>query len=101
MYFEVIGEIEGIEAIAIGTSIRDIARLRKRYGTGRWRKLKGMATVRLRRKNKRKGGPLLALKYTLQARLDGFHGLSIAHRIPGGSLPQGERVVSRLYTAGS
>jgi hypothetical protein len=48
MYFEIIGEIESIEPIAIGTSIRDIARLRKRYGTGRWRKLKGTATVRLR-----------------------------------------------------
>ena len=48
MYFEIIGEIEGIEAIAIGASIRDIARLRKRYGTGRWRKLKGTASVRLR-----------------------------------------------------
>jgi hypothetical protein len=48
MYFEIIGEIEGIEAFAIGTSIRDIARLRKRYGTGRWRKLKGTAIVRLR-----------------------------------------------------
>ncbi len=48
MYFEIIGEIEGTEAIVIGTSVRDIARLRKRYGTGRWRKLKGTATVRLR-----------------------------------------------------
>ena len=48
MYFEIIGEIEGIEPIAVGRSIRDIARLRKRYGTGRWRKLKGKATVRLR-----------------------------------------------------
>ncbi len=48
MYFEIIGEIENIEPIAIGTSIRDIARIRKRYGTGRWRKLKGTATVRLR-----------------------------------------------------
>jgi len=48
MYFEIIGEIEASEAIAIGTSIRDIARLRKRYGTGRWRKMKGTATVRLR-----------------------------------------------------
>ena len=47
MYFEIIGEIESIESIAIRTSIRDIARLRKRYGTGRWRKLKGKATVRL------------------------------------------------------
>jgi len=48
MYFEIIGEIERVETIAIGRSIRDIARLRKRYGTGRWRKLKGIATVRLR-----------------------------------------------------
>ena len=47
MYFEIIGEIEGIEAIAVGRSIRDFARLRKRYGTARWRKLKGTATVRL------------------------------------------------------
>jgi hypothetical protein len=48
MYFEIIGEIEDIEAIASGRSIRDIARLRRRYGTGRRRKLKGTATVRLR-----------------------------------------------------
>jgi hypothetical protein len=34
MYFEIIGEIANIEPIAIGTSIRDIARLRKRYGAG-------------------------------------------------------------------
>jgi len=47
MYFEIVGEVEAVEAIAIGTSIRDLARLRKRYGTGRWRKLKGIATVRL------------------------------------------------------
>ena len=48
MYFEIIGEIQNIEPIAIGTSIRDIARLRKRYGAGSWPKLKGTATVRLR-----------------------------------------------------
>jgi hypothetical protein len=48
MYFEIIGPMEGIEPIAVGTSIRDIARLRKRYGTARWRKLKGTAIVRLR-----------------------------------------------------
>jgi len=47
MYFEIIGEIENIELIAVGTSIREISRIRKRYGTGRWRKLKGVATVRL------------------------------------------------------
>jgi hypothetical protein len=48
MYFEIIGEITGIERIAVGSSIRDLARLRKQYGAGRWRKLKGVATVRLR-----------------------------------------------------
>jgi hypothetical protein len=47
MYFEIIGEIEKVETIAVGKSIRDIARLRKQYGPGRWRKLKGVATVRL------------------------------------------------------
>ena len=47
MNFEIVGKIEGIEVIAIGNSIQDIARLRKQYGPGRWRKLKGKATVRL------------------------------------------------------
>lgn len=47
MDFEVVGEIEDIEIIAVGSSIRDIERLRKEYGSGRWRKLKGSATVRL------------------------------------------------------
>ena len=47
MDFEIIGEIEGIETIAAGNGIRDLARLRKKYGQGRWRKLKGLATVRL------------------------------------------------------
>ena len=47
MYFELIGGITGIERIAVGSSIREIARLRKQFGTGRWRKLKGVATVRL------------------------------------------------------
>ena len=47
MYFEIVGEITNIETIAVGSSIRDIARLRKQYGRGRWRKLKGTALVRL------------------------------------------------------
>jgi hypothetical protein len=46
MNFDIIGEITEIETIAIGSKIRD--RLRKMYGKGRWRKLKGVATVRLR-----------------------------------------------------
>jgi len=46
--FQIIGEITSIEPIAVGSSIRDVARLRKRYGSGRWRKMKGVATIRLR-----------------------------------------------------
>ncbi len=47
MHFEVIGEITDVETIAVGNSIRELARLRKQFGVGRWRKLKGVATVRL------------------------------------------------------
>jgi hypothetical protein len=39
--FEVIGGIDNVQKIAVNTSIRDVARLRKLYGKGRWRKLKG------------------------------------------------------------
>lgn len=48
MHFEIIGTINSIETIAVGTSIRDIKRLRKQYGSGRWRKMKGVAKIRLR-----------------------------------------------------
>ncbi len=44
---QIISDISDIETIAAGNSIREIARLRKFYGRGRWRKLKGMAAVRL------------------------------------------------------
>jgi hypothetical protein len=47
MYFEIIGEIEEVETIAIGGKIRDIMRIQKQYGPGRWRKLKGTANIRL------------------------------------------------------
>jgi hypothetical protein len=47
MHFEIIGHITNIEPIAVGRAIRELARLRRRYGTGRWRKLKGIATIRL------------------------------------------------------
>lgn len=46
--FEILTEVTEIEVIAVGNSIRDLARLRKTYGDGRWRKLKGIATIRLR-----------------------------------------------------
>jgi hypothetical protein len=45
-YFEIVGPITGVETIAVGGSIRQLARLRAQYGRGRWRKLKGVATVR-------------------------------------------------------
>ena len=48
MNFEIISEITEIETIAVGSSIRDVKRLRKQYGKGRWRKLKGVAQVCLR-----------------------------------------------------
>lgn len=47
VYFEIIGVIEGKEIIAIGGKIRDIMRIQKQHGPGRWRKLKGIAKVRL------------------------------------------------------
>lgn len=46
MYFEIIGEVEDIETIAVGGHIRDIMRIRRQFGHGRWRKLKGTALVR-------------------------------------------------------
>jgi hypothetical protein len=48
MPFEIVGEITQIEKIAVGSRIRDLPRLRRFYGRGRWRKLKGIALVRLR-----------------------------------------------------
>lgn len=47
MPFEIIGEIHDIENIAVNTSIRELDRLRRMYGRGRWRKLKGVALIRL------------------------------------------------------
>jgi hypothetical protein len=46
VYFEVVGEITGIEIIAVGNSIRDLKLLCDQFGRGRWRKLKGIAVVR-------------------------------------------------------
>jgi hypothetical protein len=47
MRFEILGEISDIETIATASGIREIARLRRIYGRGRWRKRKGIARVRL------------------------------------------------------
>ena len=47
MTFEIIGEIEAIETIAAGAGVKVRSLLRKMYGRGRWRKRKGVATIRL------------------------------------------------------
>ena len=47
MDFEILGEVTHAETFAVGSSTREIARLRKRFGPGRWRKRKGIARVRL------------------------------------------------------
>jgi hypothetical protein len=47
MELDVIGDITGIQTIATGSGIRELGRLRKRYGRGRWRKRKGFAEIRL------------------------------------------------------
>ena len=48
MHFEIFGDLSAVETIATGSGIRELLRLRKRYGRGRWRKRKGNAEVRLR-----------------------------------------------------
>jgi hypothetical protein len=47
MRFEVLGEINEVETLAAGSAICEIARLRRIYGRGRWRKRKGIARIRL------------------------------------------------------
>jgi hypothetical protein len=48
MNFQIVGNVSQIETIAAGTAVRESQRLRKLYGGTRWRKLKGVALVRLR-----------------------------------------------------
>lgn len=47
MNFEILSQITEIEVIARGSGIHDLPRLRRTYGPGNWRKLKGIARVRL------------------------------------------------------
>jgi hypothetical protein len=46
--FELVGSIRRVETIATGREIRQLRRLRRQHGMGRWRKRKGVATVRLK-----------------------------------------------------
>jgi hypothetical protein len=45
--FEILSEIVEVQIIATGREIRDLRRLQRLYGKGRWRKMKGVATIRL------------------------------------------------------
>ncbi|MFN0107838.1 MAG: hypothetical protein ACKVZH_03220 [Blastocatellia bacterium] len=48
MKFELVSDITSIETIAVGKKIRDLARLQEQFGKGRWRKLKGIGSVRFK-----------------------------------------------------
>ena len=54
MRFEIVGDIEHVETIAAGPGVKVRSFLRKTYGPGRWRKRKGIATVRLGNGNLRR-----------------------------------------------
>jgi hypothetical protein len=45
--FKIIGVIRLIETIASGRGVRDRRRLNREYGVATWRKMKGLAAVRL------------------------------------------------------
>lgn len=47
MDFKILGRIFDVETIATGRAIRELRRLRRVYGPGRWRKRKGVARVEL------------------------------------------------------
>jgi hypothetical protein len=47
VFFEIRGNITEMETLAVGSGIRELPRLRKLYGRGRWRKRKGIADVEL------------------------------------------------------
>lgn len=48
MKFEIVGAFRAVEIIATGRQIRVLAQLKKKWGSGRWKKMKGLALVRLR-----------------------------------------------------
>lgn len=47
MDIEIVGEVDNVEIIASGKGVRVRSKLRQRYGGRIWRKLKGIARVRL------------------------------------------------------
>jgi hypothetical protein len=47
MDVEIVGDVTVVETIARGRGIRNLERLRRNYGKGQWRKVKGIDRVRL------------------------------------------------------
>ena len=47
MGFEILSDISDIEIIAKGSGVRERKRLRKAYCQGTWRKVKGIASIKL------------------------------------------------------
>ena len=47
MRFEIVSDLRDVETFATGSGIRELPRLIKVYGRGRWRKRKGIAEIRL------------------------------------------------------
>jgi hypothetical protein len=47
VFFEIVGAVSNVRTIAAGRRIRQLGRLKKLYGVGRWRKMKGEALIRL------------------------------------------------------
>jgi len=47
VFFKIRGNRTDIQTFAVGRGIRELPRLRKLYGKGRWRKRKGVADIEL------------------------------------------------------
>ena len=58
MLYEIVGEITQIETIAVGSRIRELPRIRRLYGRGRWRKLKGVALAMSTKRRKPRRRPV-------------------------------------------
>jgi hypothetical protein len=77
MYFKIVGDVSHVETFATGSGIREVARLRKLYGRGRWRKRKGVARVRLE-DGTRRGASVRGVRYRQFRIQDQTLSLSIA-----------------------
>jgi hypothetical protein len=51
LIFEILEQISESETIAVDKSIRELKRLTKAYGDGRWRKMKGIFIIRFQSGN--------------------------------------------------